>query len=112
RLQAEVLMLVLLNPEQEWSLTSLASRTGTSVSSVQREMTRAEQAGVVSSGRLGNVRLVKAAGSPLSAPLTEVPLRSFGPRQVLTEELEGVEGIERAYCSARGPRGTRARPAG
>ena len=97
RLQAEVLTLVLLNPEQEWSLTSLASRTGVSVSSVQREITRAEQAGVVSSRRLGNLRLVKAANSPLTAPLAELLLRSFGPRQVLAEELEGVAGIEKAY---------------
>jgi len=33
-LQAEVLTLVLLNPQQEWSLTGLASRTAASVSSV------------------------------------------------------------------------------
>ena len=97
RLQAEILTLVLLGPEQEWSLTGLASRTGASVSSVQREITRAEQAGVVSSRRLGSTRLVKAADSPLTAPLTELLLRSFGPRQVLAEELQGVEGIEGAY---------------
>lgn len=97
RLQAEVLTLVLLNPGQEWSLTSLASRTGASVSSVQREITRAEQAGVVSSRRLGNVRLVRVADSPLTKPLTDLLLRSFGPRQVLAEELVAVEGIERAY---------------
>src|ERR1700692_2488871 len=75
RLQAEVLTLVLLNPQQEWSLHGLASRTGVSVSSVQREITRAEQAGVVGSRRLGNVRLVKAADSPLTASLTELLLR-------------------------------------
>ena len=97
RLQAEILTLVLLGPEQEWSLTGLASRARASVSSVQREITRAEQAGVVSSRRLGNVRRVKAADSPLTAPLTELLLRSFGPRQVLAEELAGVEGIESAY---------------
>jgi predicted nucleotidyltransferase len=97
RLQAEVLTLVLLGPGQEWSLTGLASRTGASLSSVQREITRAEQAGVVTSRRLGNSRLVMAADSPLTAPLTELLLRSFGPRQVLAEELEGVEGIDAAY---------------
>jgi predicted nucleotidyltransferase len=97
RLQAEVLTLVLLNPQQEWSLTGLASRTGASVSSVQREITRAEQAGVVGSRRLGNVRLVKAADSPLTPSLTELLLRSFGPRQVLAEELEGIGGVEKAY---------------
>jgi predicted nucleotidyltransferase len=97
RLQAEVLTLALLDPGREWSLTELASRVGASVSSVQREITRAEQAGVVSSRRLGNVRLVKAAGSPLTASLTELLLRSFGPRQVLAEELQDVEGIDGAY---------------
>lgn len=97
RLQAEVLTLVLLNPQQEWSLTELASRAGASISSVQREITRAEQTGVVSSRRLGNVRLVSAADSPLTASLTELLLRSFGPLQVLAEELEAVDGIEKAY---------------
>src|SRR3984957_17913873 len=97
RLQAEVLTLVLLNPQQEWSLTELASRTGASVSSVQREIARTEQVGVVASRRLGNVRLVKASDSPLTASLTELLLRSFGPRQVLAEELEGIEGIDKAY---------------
>jgi len=97
RLQAEVLTLVLLNPQLEWSLTELASRTGASISSVQREITRAEQTGVVNSRRLGNVRLVNAADSPLTPSLTELLLRSFGPRQVLAEELEGVRGIEKAY---------------
>ena len=97
RLQAEVLTLVLLGSGREWSLTGLASRTGASLSSVQREITRAEQAGVVTSRRLGNSRLVMAADSPLTAPLTELLLRSFGPRQVLAEELKGVEGIDGAY---------------
>jgi predicted nucleotidyltransferase len=97
RLQAEVLTLAMLNPSREWSLTELASRARASVSSVQREITRAEQAGVVSSRRLGNMRLVKAADSPIAASLTELLLRSFGPRQVLAEELQGIEGIDEAY---------------
>src|SRR5260370_1358008 len=53
--------------------------------------------GVISSRRLGNTRLVKAAHSPLTGPLTELLLRSFGPRQVLAEELAGLDGIEAAY---------------
>jgi predicted nucleotidyltransferase len=97
RLQAEVLTLVLLTPDREWTLTELASRVRSSVSSVQREVVRAEQAGVMASRRVGNTRLVKAAASPLTAPLTDLLLRSFGPRQVLAEELSGVPGIESAY---------------
>ena len=97
RLQAEVLTLVLLNPDREWTLTELASRVGAAVSSVQREIVRAERAGVMASRRVGRTRLVKAARSPLTGPLTELLLRSFGPRQVLAEELAGVPGIENAY---------------
>jgi predicted nucleotidyltransferase len=97
RLQAELLTLVLLTPGREWSLTDLAERTGASVSTAQREMARAEDAGVVSSRRLGNTRLVSAADSPLTSPLTELLLRSFGPRQVVAEELAGLAGIEEAF---------------
>ena len=97
RLQAELLTLVLLTPGREWSLTELAERAGASVSSAQREMARAEDAGVISSRRLGNTRLVSAADSPLTGPLTELLLRSFGPRQVVAEELAGLSGIEEAF---------------
>jgi predicted nucleotidyltransferase len=97
RLQAELLTLVLLTPGQEWSLTELAGRAGASVSSAQREMARAEEAGVVSSRRLGSTRLVSAAASPLTDPLTELLLRSFGPRQVVAEELAGLADVEAAY---------------
>jgi hypothetical protein len=97
RLQAELLTLVLLSPGREWSLTELAGRAAASVSSAQREMARAEEAGVVASRRLGNTRLVSAADSPLTAPLTELLLRSFGPRQVVAEELSGLTGIRAAF---------------
>jgi predicted nucleotidyltransferase len=97
RLQAELLTLVLLTPGQEWTLTELANRVGGSVSSAQREMIRAEQTGVIKSRRLGHTRLVSAADSPLTGPLTELLLRSFGPRQVLAEALSELDGIETAY---------------
>jgi hypothetical protein len=52
---------------------------------------------VGSSRRFGSVRLVRAAPSPLTEPLTELLLRSFGPAQVVAEELAGLARIERAY---------------
>jgi len=52
---------------------------------------------VICSRRLGNTRLVTAADSPLTGPLSELLLRSFGPRQVVAEELAPVQGIEDAY---------------
>jgi predicted nucleotidyltransferase len=97
RLQADLLTLVLLAPGREWTLSELAARVGASVSSAQREVVRAEQTGVIASRRVGRTRLVAAANSPLIGPLTELLLRSFGPRQVLAEELATVDGIEAAY---------------
>lgn len=97
RLQAEILSLVLLSPGREWTLSELASRARASTSSVLREVARAEQAGVMASRRVGNTRLVTVVASPLTEPLTELLLRSFGPGQVLAEELASVAGIESAY---------------
>jgi hypothetical protein len=97
RLQADLLALVLLQPEREWTVTELAKRVGASVATAQREVTRAEYAGVVESRRLGNSRLVKAATSPITGPLTELLLRSVGPRQVVAEELAPISGIQAAY---------------
>ena len=96
-LQGESLALILLNPGQEWSLTDLASRVGASVSTAQREVSRAEDAGVVTSRRVGNTRLVRAMPSPITEPLTELLLRSFGPPQVIAEEFASVGGIEGIY---------------
>ena len=97
RIQADLLTLVLLNPGREWKLADLARIVGASASTAGREVTRAEQAGVVTARWVGNTRLVSAASSPLTEPLTELLLRSFGPRQVLTEELSTVAGIVSAY---------------
>jgi predicted nucleotidyltransferase len=97
RLQADLLTVVLLAPEREWSLTELAERVGSSLATAGREVTRAEQAGVVTSRRVGSARLVRVASSPLTGPLTELLLRSFGPRHVVAEELAEVPGVERAF---------------
>jgi predicted nucleotidyltransferase len=97
RLQAELLTLVLLNPDREWTLTELAHLAGGSVATAQREVARAEQTGVITSRRLGNTRLVTAAESPLTGPLSELLLRSFGPRHILAHELSDIAGIDAAY---------------
>ncbi len=98
RVQAETLSVLLLDPDREWSLTELARLVGASVSTVQREIQRAEEAGVVQSRRIGNTRLVRAnPEGALTSPLTELLLRSVGPKQVLTEALRDVAGVEAAY---------------
>jgi DNA-binding transcriptional ArsR family regulator len=96
--QGEILALLLGGPDLELSLTEIADRTGTPHPSVYREIQRAEQAGLVTSRKVGNTRLVRAnTASPYYAGLAEVLTRAFGVPAVLAEALRDVSGIAAAY---------------
>jgi DNA-binding transcriptional ArsR family regulator len=110
--QGEILALLLGNPELELSLTEIAARTGAPHPSVYREIQRAEQAGLVTTRKLGNTRLVRAnTASPYHAGLSEVLTRAFGPPSVLAEALREVKGSPRPMSTDPGPPATRASPA-
>ena len=82
------------DPNLELSLTEIAARTGAPHPSVYREIQRAEQAGLVTSRKIGNTRLVKAnTASPYYRGLAEVLTRAFGVPAVLAKVLHGVSGI-------------------
>jgi len=96
--QGEILALVLGDPDQELSLSEISRRTGAPHPSVFREVERAEQAGLLVSHKLGNVRLVRAnTSSPYYAGLAEVLTRAFGVPAVLTGVLSDVSGITQAF---------------
>jgi DNA-binding transcriptional ArsR family regulator len=98
RQQGEILALLLGDPGLELSLTEIARRTGAPHPSVFREVERAEQAGLVISRKVGNVRLVRAdTASPYYAGLAEVLTRAFGVPAVLAGELAGVGGVCAAF---------------
>jgi DNA-binding transcriptional ArsR family regulator len=95
--QGEILALLLGDPDLELSLTEIARLTGVPHPSVFREVERAERAGLVTSRKVGNSRLVRAdVSSPYYAGLAEVLTRAFGVPAVLAEELDGVGGIASA----------------
>ena len=96
--QGEILALLLGDPDLELSLTEIAVRTGAPHPSVYREIQRAEQAGLVTSRKVGNTRLVRAdIASPYYAGLAEVLTRAFGVPAVLAGVLREVSGITAAY---------------
>jgi DNA-binding transcriptional ArsR family regulator len=96
--QGEILALLLGDPDLELSLTDIAARTGTPHPSVYREIQRAERAGLVTTRKVGNTRLVRAnTASPYYAGLAEVLTRAFGVPAVLAEALRPVRGINAAY---------------
>lgn len=96
--QGEILALLLGDPDLELSLTELSRRTGAPHPSVHREVERAEAAGLVTSRKVGNTRLVRAnTASPYYAGLADVLTRAFGVPAVLAAALRDVPGIKAAY---------------
>jgi DNA-binding transcriptional ArsR family regulator len=96
--QGEILALLLGDPELELSLTEIAQRTGAPHPSVYREILRAEQAGLVTTRKIGNTRLVRAdTDSPYYAGLADVLTRAFGVPAVLAEALRPVKGVAEAW---------------
>ena len=95
--QGEILALLLGDAELELSLTELATRTGTPHPSVHREIERAESAGIVTSRKVGNTRLVRAnTRSPYYAGLADVLTRAFGVPVVIAQSLRGIDGVTEA----------------
>ena len=96
--QAELLARLLGRPDDVASLTDLAADLDMPVSSVYREIERAEAAGLVTSRKVGNTRLVQAnIDSPYYAGLADVLVKAFGPPHVISSAIADVGGIESAY---------------
>jgi DNA-binding transcriptional ArsR family regulator len=96
--QGRILAVVMVDPETEHSLTDLARQVGTSQPTVLREIDRAEQAGIVTTRKQGQVRLVRAnLSNPLYEPLAKIVITTYGPPAVLVDVLADIEDIDEAY---------------
>jgi predicted nucleotidyltransferase len=64
---------------------------------VQREVKRAEEAGIVTTEKVGPTRLVRAdRDHPLFVPLSQVVLATYGPPAVIADEFQYIDGAEAA----------------
>jgi DNA-binding transcriptional ArsR family regulator len=98
RSQGDILAVIMLDPERERSLSEIAEEARTSLSTVQREVARLEQGGLVTTSRRGNTRLVRpVTDSVVYKPLAALLAVTFGPAAVLRAALAGIAGIERAF---------------
>ena len=98
QVQGDLLALLYLRPDREYSLTEAAARIGASVKAVHHEASRLVEAGFLADRRLGNVRLLRAATeTPLARPLTDLLAVTYGPLPVLTDALTAIPNIERAF---------------
>jgi DNA-binding transcriptional ArsR family regulator len=94
----DLLALLYLHPEAEYSLTEAATAIGASLNAVHYEAGKLSESGLISTRRRGNLRLVRAVtDSLLTRPLTDLLAVTYGPLPVLTDLLADVEGIAEAY---------------
>jgi DNA-binding transcriptional ArsR family regulator len=91
---AEILTLLLLHPDCEYSISDVASTLGLPLTTVQREVTRLSGAQLIRERRVGRSRLVSAdPASRYTRPLTELVTLAFGPRLVIGEEFGSLDAI-------------------
>jgi DNA-binding transcriptional ArsR family regulator len=94
--QAELLMWLLLHPEQEFGVSDLAARLGVPLSTLYREVVRLDEAGLIVSCTQGRNRLVRAnTDHPAASALTRLLELTFGPRVVIGEEfaIDGAQAV-------------------
>lgn len=98
QVQGDLLALLFLHPDEEFSLTDVARLAHVTVAGVHHEVTRLLQAGLIRDRRVGNNRMVRAdTSSVLAGPLTDLLAVTYGPRPVLSDALRDVPGVEHAY---------------
>jgi DNA-binding Lrp family transcriptional regulator len=93
--QGRILAAILLSPEREQPMSVVARSAGVPLTTVLREVDRLEEAGVLVSRKLGQVRLVSVDQAyPLLAPLTQIVAATFGPLPLVSEAFADLAGIE------------------
>ena len=91
---AEILTLLLLHPDSEYSISEIASKLDLPLTTAQREVTRLSDAQLIRERRVGRSRLVSAdPASRYTRPLTELVTLAFGPRPVIGEEFRLLDAI-------------------
>lgn len=95
--QGRILAAILLAPESV-HLRAIAHRADVPFSTVQREVDRLEESGIVHSERFAQARVVRPDDtSPLIDELRSLVLKSYGPVHVLAESLSVVPRIDEAF---------------
>ena len=93
--QGRILARVFSDPEVSHSLSDLVAWSKTSMPTVQREVNRAEQAGLVTSAKVGPTRLVHAnVTHPLYGAVRQIILATYGPPAVVGEEFQNIAGVD------------------
>lgn len=93
--QGRILARLLTDPTKSYNLSELVERVGSSMPTVQREVRRAADAGIVETERVGPTRLVRAnPDHPLFDALRQIVLATYGPPIVVAREFANIDGTD------------------
>ena len=93
--QGRIVARLLVDPDERYSLTDLVRWSATSMPTVQREIDRAENAGIVTTEKIGPTRLVQANPShPLYGSVRQLILATYGPPAVVADEFADLDGAD------------------
>lgn len=110
-LQAHLLALLLPNQSKQWSVADLSKRLGEDRRTVNNELRRLLNAGVLRAESVGKSNLYSpATESPFFEPLLQLVERSLGPEVELRRLLSEVPGVESAAIFGSWARGEKIRP--
>lgn len=94
--QARLLVALLLHPDDEATLTQLATMS-VSPSSAHHEVNRLTRAGLLRERRVGRNRMIRAdTSSPYYSPLVQILARSYGPVAAIQRRLAELPEVESA----------------
>jgi DNA-binding transcriptional ArsR family regulator len=92
--QADLLAVLLLHPEQEYTIADLTQRLRIPQSTVSGEVRRLADADILTVRPVGRSRLVRAnASSRLVGPLTELVTLTYGPHVVIADEFADLQDV-------------------
>ena len=96
--QGRLLAVLFVAPDNEYSVSDLASRVETSLPTALRAIRRLELAGLVRVRAMGNMQLVRANTEHLLfESLSKIVLYSFGPLEILKGLVAQLPGIDEAW---------------
>src|SRR5262245_42959236 len=95
RHQADLLTLLLLHPDQAYTLTDLSRRLAVPASTLHREVERLLDVELITAVNVGRSRLLQVnPDNRYVQPLTTLVVAAFGPHVIIAEEFADIPRIE------------------
>ncbi|MBA3744948.1 hypothetical protein [Sporichthya sp.] len=96
--QGDILALLFMNEDQEFSLADITRRVDALPATVHREVQRLVDSGVVLDRFVGRSRLIRTnVEHEFHRPLSDLLLASYGPKVLLQDLVATLPGVEAAY---------------